>query len=267
MARIENDFLKLRGSIGGMTFSQDEFGTIAKKKPTVSKDRIKNNPRSEGTRKGNMEMGGGSMAAKDLRLALKLKKNGIKDQYFSGRLSGRMRKVVLLGAGLFGQRKLDIRKNGTLLEGFEFINARPLVYSVGGIKEKPSLNKKRNEVRWSSPRLNRKEQITAPEGATHISFKLGAGTVSNYGYNVSQKKYVALEQGFKNISAISESEPLPLNKKNIAPVNLEIKLTEANAIPEEVAVVTFVGVSFYRNVNGELLGIEDVGGMKVLGVC
>ncbi|MDP2687838.1 MAG: hypothetical protein Q8O62_11485 [Aequorivita sp.] len=261
MARIENDFLKLRGSMGGMTFTQDEFGTIAKKKATDSKG-----PR-EGTRRGNMEMGGGSMAAKDLRLALRLKKNGIKDQYFSGRLSGRMRKIVLLGTGMVGQRKLDIRKNGSLLEGFEFINARPLVYSVGGIKEKPSLNKERNEVRWSSPILNRKEQITAPEGATHISFKLGAGTVSNYGYNVKKKKYVALEQGFKNISAISESEPLPLNKKIIAPVNLSVNLTGASAIPEEVAVVTFVGVSFYKNVNGELLGIENVGGMRVLGVC
>ena len=178
-----------------------------------------------------------------------------------------MRKVILLGDGLIGQRKLDIRKNGSLLEGFEFINSRPLVYSVGGIKEKPSLNKERNEVRWTSPTLNRREQITAPEEATHFTFKLGAGTVSNYEYNASKKKYVALERKFKNISVITESDPIALKQKTIAPVKMGVKLTEVTAIPDEVAVVTFVGVSFYRNVNGELLELSNSGGMKVLGVC
>lgn len=266
MARIKNDIFKLSGSIGDLSFSQDEFGTIVKMKTKVSKDRIKKNPRSEGTRHGNMEMGGGSMAAKDLRLALMLKKNGIGDRYFSGRLSGRMRKIVLLGEGLIGQRKLDIRKYGTILEGFEFINNRHLVYSVGGIKKKPTLNKKRNEVSWSSPGLNSLEQITAPENATHFTFKLGGGTVSNYEYDTSKKKYVALERRFKNIGVITESDPIALKQDYIAPVKLGVKLTEGIAIPDEVAVITFIGVSFYRNVNGELLKIKDAGGMKIMGV-
>lgn len=265
MARIKNGMLS--GSLGELTFTYDEYGPIVKEKSKVDKKRIKNSPSSKGTREGNMEMGGASMAAKDLRLAFMLKKNNLGDQYFSGRLTGRMRKLVLLGDGLSGRRKLDIRKNGCLLEGFEFINARPLVYSVGGIKKKPSFNKERNEVCWISPSLNRSEQITAPEGATHFTFKLGAGTVSNYGYNDSKRKYVALERRFKNISAITESDPIALKQARIGPVKLGVTLTEGIAIPDEVAVVTFVGVSFYRNVNGELLKIENVGGMKVMGVA
>lgn len=266
MARIKNDFLQLSGTLGGLSFSQDEFGTIVKQKATVSKKRIKNSAKSKRTRESNMEMGGASKAARDLRVALMVKKNGIGDRYFSGRLTGLMRRVVALGTGLSGQRKLDIRKNGGLLEDFEFINARPLVYSVGGIKEKPTLNPERNEVYWTSPTLNRKEQITSPQEATHFKFILGAATVSNYEYSPIQNEYLPLEPRFFNVCGFVTSEPIALNQKTIAAVPLRLKLAVATAILEEVAVVTVVGVSFFRNVNGELLAVKDAGGMRVLGV-
>ncbi|CAM3273335.1 hypothetical protein [Aequorivita lipolytica] len=266
MARLKNDLLKLTGSMGGMSFSQDEKGTIVKLKATVSKQRILKNPRSKGTRDGMMEMGGASKAAKVLRLAFLQQKEGISDRYFSGRLNGAMRLVVGKGEGLRGQRKLDLRKNGGMLEGFEFINARPLVYSIGGIKEKPTLNPERNEVYWTSPTLNRKEQITAPKEATHFKFILGAATLSNYEYSLEHEKYLPLEPKFKTPAVFVESEPIALKQKTIAPISLNLKLTEATAIPEEVAVVSVVGVVFFRNVNGELLEIKDTGGMRVLGV-
>ena len=266
MARIKNDLFKFSGNLGGLSFSQDEFGTIVKQKAKVGKNRIKNNPRSRGTRESNMEMGGASKAAKMLRLAFLQNRKGIGDRYFSGRLSGVMRRIVALGEGPSGARKLDIRKNGALLEEFEFVNARPLVYSIGGIKEKAILNAGRNEVVWTSPSLNRKEQITAPKEATHFKFILGAAAVSNYEYLPNKKEYEPLEANFRLPSVFADSEPIALNQKAIAPITLSLKLTEGIAIPETVAVVTVVGVAFCRNVNGELLELKDVGGMRVLGV-
>jgi hypothetical protein len=266
MARIKNDLFKFSGTIGELSFSQDEFGTIVKQKAKVSKNRIKNNPRSRGTRESNMEMGGASKAAKMLRLAFLQNRKDIGDRYFSGRLSGLMRRVVTLGEGLSGERKLDIRKNGSLLEEFEFVNARPLLYSVGGIKEKPTYNKGRNEVVWTSPALNRKEQITAPKEATHFKFIFGAATVSNYEYHADKNEYVPMEPNFRPASVFANSEPIALAQKTIAPVTLPLKITEGIAIPEAVAVVTVVGVGFCRNVNGELLELKDAGGMRVLWV-
>lgn len=266
MARIKNDLFKFSGTLGGLSFSQDEFGTIVKQKATVSKKRIKNSPKSKRTRESNVEMGGASTAAKVLRVALLLHRKDIGDRYFSGRLSGLMRRVVALGEGASGERKLDIRKNGRLLEEFEFVNARPLVYSVGGIKEKPTLNAGRNEVFWTSPSLNRKEQLTAPKGATHFKFILGAAAVSNYEYRANKKKYEPMEPKFRVPSVFVDSEPIALNQKTIAPVSLNLKLTNGIAIPEAVAVVTVVGIEFFRNVNGELLEVKDAGGMRVLGV-
>ena len=266
MARLTNDLLKLSGTLGGLSFSQDEHGTIVKQKASVSKKRIKTSASSKRTRESNMEMGGASMAAKNLRLAFMVKQRGIGDRYFSGRLNGVMRKVVGLGSGLSGQRKLDIRKNGRLLEAFEFIKARPLVYSVGGIKKKPTFNAARNEVLWTSPALNRKEQITAPKEATHFKFILGAATVSNYEYSPKQNKYLPLETKFRNLCAFMNSEPIALNQKIITPLTLHLKLAETITVSDEVAVVCVVGVSFFRNVNWELLEVKDAGGLRILGV-
>ena len=260
MARIQNDIFKLSGSLGGITFSQDEKGTIARRK---SDGPIK---LSKGTRESNREYGVASRAAKALRRALKSKERGFEDQYFSGRLSGVMRKVVGLGKGVSGQRKLDLRKNGGVLEGFEFVRMRPLMYSIGGIKEKPTFSKGRNEVYWNSPSLNRKEQITAPKEATHFKFILGAATVGNYEYNLERKEYRPLEPKFRNLGNFVASEPIALKQKTIGPVSLSLKLAEAISIPEEVAVVTAVGIAFFRNVNGELLEMKDAGGMRILGV-
>lgn len=261
MARIKNDIFKLTGSLGGLTFSQDEQGTIVKMKGEVSKKKL-----SKRTQQSNMEMGGASQAAKVLRLGFLRHGKELGDRYFCGRLNGLMRKVVALGNGKPGERKLDLRKHGGLLEEFEFINARPLVYSVGGIKEKPSLSGGRNTIQWISPPLNRKDQITAPKGATHLKFILLAATVSHYEYNATKNAYLPMEPKFRPCSKFTESEPIALNQKVLAPITLKLTLKETEALPEAVAVVSAVGVAFFRNVNGELLKIKDAGGMRVLGV-
>ncbi|HBC05010.1 MAG TPA: hypothetical protein DC015_12670 [Aequorivita sp.] len=261
MARIKNDIFKLTGSLGGLTFSQDEQGTIVKMKGEVSKKKL-----SKRTQQSNMEMGGASQAAKVLRVGFLRHGKELGDRYFWGRLNGLMRKVVALGSGKPGERKLDLRKHGGLLEEFEFINARPLVYSVGGIKDKPILNAGRNEVQWTSPPLNRKEQITSPKGATHLKFILLAATVSHYEYSNTKNAYLPLKTKFRPCSKLTESEPIALNQKTLGPITLKLTLTETEALPEEVAMVCAVGVAFFRNVNGELLKIKDAGGMRVLGV-
>ncbi|MBT0607561.1 hypothetical protein [Aequorivita echinoideorum] len=266
MARLKNDLLKLTGSLGGLTFSQDEKGTIVRLTPKVDEKKIKNSPKSQGTRDNMMEMGGASTAAKVLRLAFMTARKDLCDRYFSGRLSGAMRKVVAAGAGNRGKRELNLRQNGNLLEGFEFINARPLVYSVGGINEKPTLNADRNALRWTSPLLDRKKQITAAADSTHFCFLLGAATVPNYAYSETQKCYEPLEKPLRTPAVFTSSQPIALTQKTIAPLTLNLSLGIDGALPENIAVVMVVGVRFYKNVNGELLELPDTGGMRVLGV-
>jgi hypothetical protein len=95
---------------------------------------------------------------------------------------------------------------------------------------------------------------------------LGTATVSNYEYHADKNEYVPIEPNFRPVSVFTDSEPIALAQKTIAPVTLNLKLTEGIVIPETVAVVTVVGVGFFRNVNGELLEMKDAGGMRILGV-
>lgn len=265
MARIKNDLFKLSGSLGGLSFSQDEFGTIVKQKPESNK-KVKSSLGSQRTRENNVEMGIASRAAKVLRVSFLRHKQISGDRYFSGRLNGLMRKVVALGFGSSGERRLDIRKNGNLLTEFEFMNSRPLVYSIGGINQHPASNAERNEIYWTSPILDIKKQVSAPKGATHFAFIFCAVSVSNYEYNSTQNKYMPIEANHFSTSALVESELFVLKQKTIAPITLSLKFSEDVAIPEEVAIVCAVGVRFYMNINGEMLEIKDVGGMRILGV-
>lgn len=265
MARIKNDLFKFSGSLGGLSFSQDEFGTIVKQKPESNK-KIKTSTRSQRSREHNVEMGGASTAAKILRVSFLRHDKISSDRYFSGRLNGLMRKTIAMGSGQCGERKLDLRKNGSMLETFEFINARPLVYSIGGIKEKPTTNSYRNAIYWTSPTLDARKHITAPKEATHFTFILCAASVSNYQYESTQNKYRPMEPNHFSLSTLAESELITLKQKTIAPRALSLTLTDTVAIPEEVAVVSAVGVRFYRDVNGEILEMKDVGAMRILGV-
>lgn len=266
MARLKNDLLKLIGSMGGLTFSQDEKGTIVKMKSSVSKERIKTHPRSAGTRNGYTEMGGASRAAKELRLGFLRHGKALGDRYFSGRLNGLMRKVVGLGAGKPGARQLDLRKNGALLEAFEFIKARPLLYSVGGLTEKPKLDAGRTRVTWRSSPLDRQEQVTAPEGATHIQFLLLIATARHYNHDAAAAGYVPVASHFTPCSALASSEPIALNTAVLESVMLQCQLPTTAPLPETVAVVSAVGVSFFKKVHGELLAMEGTGGMRIFGV-
>ncbi|HLW32682.1 MAG TPA: hypothetical protein VKX40_10505 [Aequorivita sp.] len=267
MARIENDRLKLRGMLGDMIFSagEKEDETYVRRKPGKNKERFRNHPDSQGSRNMTKEMSGASTAAKALRLALELKGRQLGDRFFSGRLNGKLRLAIGLGAGDPGKRILDIRKNGAPMEGFEFIRMRPLVYSIGGIEEKPTLSLGRNEVYWSSPILNRKEQITSPDGATHFKFILGAVGLCNYQYNPQRDEYLPTLNPPTLTGKFEYSEVISLSQKSIAPVSLGVKLADT-ALLEEMGVVTAVGVEFYRNVNGEMLKMENSLAMRVLGV-
>lgn len=265
MARVKNDLLKLSGSFGGFTFYQDEKGTVVKQKATVYKKRIMTHPNSKRTRENMKEMGVASQAAKLLRLNLHEHHNKMGDRYLSGRLSGLFRKVVGLGSGIPGERILDFRANGAILEGFEFVKARPLQESIGGIIEKPTASINRNEIYWTSPTLNRKKQITAPIEATHCKFILGAAAVPNFKYNSTQKKYVCLETKQDYLGGYTFSEPIALSQKTIAPTLLTVTLTTEKLL-DNIAVVTLVGIVFYKEVNGEMVKIDGVGGLKVLGV-
>jgi len=260
MARTKNNIFNLSGSLGGITFTRDEFGPIVKKK-TEGPYNL-----SQGTIESSVEFGGASMVAKVFRHTLNTKKLGLEDRYFSGRLSGKVRKVAAMGEGLRGKRKIDLRKNGEILTGFEFIRQRPLAASIGSMMNSISLNKTRNKVFWCTPRLNIKKQITAPKTATHLRFILCLVSVSNYHFCEQQSKYAPLTPEHKGFGSLIKTESIILDQIYIEPVSLKLELPTNAKIQEEVGVICSVGVEFLTNENGEFVVLEGTNSMKIIGV-
>lgn len=263
MARIKKDFFGITGSIDNFTFVRDSRGVILKRKATVSRKRILTHPNSEGTRQNMREMGGASKAAKDFRKSFSNHKFWM-DSYFSGRLSGAMRKVVGLGAGDRGVRSLDLRLNGDeILTDFEFQEALPLMYIVGGDFTKPAISDSRRELHWVSPSLNRQKEMSPPEVASHFKFVFGAVAVSNYQFNSARKRYLPLVDLNEPVS-FAESALLPLKLKTIAPQSLNLILPYE--VPDEAGLITVIGIEFWREINGRFIMLEEGRCMKILGV-
>lgn len=261
MARVTSNFLK--GSIDDITFVNDGRGTYAKLKPTVDKERIFNDPRSEGTRRGMREMGGASMAAKAFRTALAPYRIWM-DQYFSGRLSGAFRKVTGAGAGETGMRTFDLRKNGdAFLSDFEFQENDPLLKFMGGDYQKPTTANNRQELFWTSPKLNRVKEMSPPAEASHFKYYFGVIGLSNYHFDSEKMKYSPISD-WQEPALLTATPHIPLTGRFIQPRHLELKFEKP--IPEEVGLIAFVGIEFWKEINGKKVLYGKHRSMRVLGI-
>lgn len=259
MARLDNDFLKLRGSIDELTFSQDLRGTNVRKKPGKKKFK----ELAEGSQKSALEMKGASKMAREFCRIFNIENKIWMDHYFFGRLAGRFRSLALEDKEHESPRWLDLKRNGHVLEGFECFEKRPLWMSVGGLYPLPEWNEDGTEARLELPELNVKKQITAPEGTNHISFSFAIVPLSNYGYDAQKQDYFPLAT-YKDKALISHSPVLSLKQRTLPKQQLSLNWKEP--FEQEVALVCLVGVQFYVGMNGEIWKKGKTEAMRVVGV-
>lgn len=259
MARV-NGLTGISGNIGELTFYMDENGQQRARKKVEGP--IK---QSERTKLSSIEFGLGSTAARDLRKGFSLHSHSLADSSVSARFSGALRRVAYFGEGPEGGRKLDLRSNGSHLIGTEFRKFHPLVYSLGGLKELPRFHQNGNGVIWNVGNINPQNQITGPKEATHFALQMNVAALSNYGYNEKQQKYVPLCKEVIGLGGFMQDEILPLTLFRIEMQPMEITLP-ISQLPQEAGLVVAVGITFYKEVNTEMLPIEKSGGMRIVGV-
>lgn len=258
MARIKNDFLKLQGSIGDLTFSQDLKGTVVRIKP----DEKKMEDLAEGSQKSALEMKGACRMARNFCKAFQIEGKIWMDHYFFGRLAGQLRKLAQEDKEHKAPRWLDLKRNGHVLNGFECFEKRPLWMSVGGLYPIPNWNDSFTAVHLTLPELDVKKQITAPEGTNYISFAFALVPLSNYGYDSKKRDYFPLSNFFGK-AFITHSPVLNLKQKTIG--SQELSLQWESTFDEEVAFICLVGVQFYTGMNGEIWKKGKTEAMRVIG--
>lgn len=237
MAR-QKSIIKLKGTLGGITFYQTKDGYIAKEKSEVSSDRIKNDPAYQRTRENGYEFGRAGKSGKVLRNSIRSLLQNASDSRMVSRLTQIMVKVIQMDqVNPRGQRNV-IDGEATLLEGFEFnINGKlgttlyaPKTYQIDRSSGLCEVN-----LPGFAPDI----MVGAPGGTTHFKIVSAASAVD-----------------FENEAFVSE-----MNESAIMPwdstVTSDMVLSHEVGANSPHPIFLFVGIEFYQDVNGEKYPLKN----------
>lgn len=237
MAR-QKGIIKLKGTIGDISFYKTTDGHLAREKGGVEKERIMTDPAFQRTRENGAEFGRAGIGGKLIRNALRILMQTAKDKRVTSRLTKEM--VVVVQSDLVNDRGMRTVQDGDLglLNGFNFniggkwgnILFAPYTGAFDRITGEISL-----DLDPFSPTL----RIAAPGGTTHMRL-VTAGA----------------ELDFENDSFVFEMDDLgilPYTAADTAALNLVAALTANTALP----VRGVFGIEFYQEVNGQMYSLKN----------
>ncbi|CAM1333883.1 hypothetical protein [Tenacibaculum aestuariivivum] len=237
MAR-QTGIIKLKGTIGGISFYKTSDGHLAREKGGVDASRIANDPAFQRTRENGSEFGRAGKGGKVLRNAIRILLQNAKDKRVASRLTKDL--LAIIKTDTTNDRGLRTLTEGdfNLLLGFEFnLNGKlgttlftPFVNAFDRVSGDATL-----DIAPFSPTL----RIAAPSGTTHFKVVMGAA-----------------ELDFENESSVFENDEtviLPYTSADTAAIALTASLT-ANST---VDVVQVLGIEFYQEVNGQMYELKN----------
>ena len=165
--------IKLKGTIGGVSFYKSQDGYLAREKGGVEKERIMTDPAFQRTRENGAEFGVAGKAVKLTTSAFRPVLLNAADGRVGSRLIQRMVKV--LQADTVNARGARTVAGGdpTLLKGFEF-NSRSTLGGTMYVPLTKAIDRVTGEVEVSVPSFVPVNSIVAPSGTTHFKIAVMA---------------------------------------------------------------------------------------------
>ncbi|MBS0645211.1 MAG: hypothetical protein JSR97_01285 [Verrucomicrobia bacterium] len=229
MAKL-NGILKIEGTLQDMTFYKTQDGHLVKTKSGVSGDRIANDPAFARTRENGSEFGSAATAGKLLRDAVRTMVSTASDNRVTSRITQIMTQIKNLDTtSMRGDRTVDVGigtpEGKALLKDLNF-NDKAI---LGAILYKPyAVNTSTGVI--SIANLVPINDIAAPSGSTHVSFK-GAFAIVDFAAGTS-------DVGYTNV------ENLPIDGTSTS-----VTLTPAS-VPSGTGIKLFLlQVEFFQEVN------------------
>lgn len=230
MAKYKSLF-DVQGTLGEVTFYKGEDGQYVRRKGGVSKNRILNDPNFVRTRENLSEFGRAATSGKLMRRAINSLMLDAKDSRVTSRLTKVLNQVKnedLTSAR--GQRNVATGLANPLgrarLKGFNF-NAKSELDTV--LMAQYTLDSATGEIVISD--LIPNQQISTPEGATHLSFSAG----------------------FLNLDLATETKDLQLSNVVNLPINgIASTVTLTPAVPALGTGQSYyvLKVAFFQEING-----------------
>ena len=261
---IQDSFIKIKGSLGGLTFYEKDGKSLIKTSSGVSKERIMTDPKYKRTRENMVEFGASAKIGKSFRAGFVSIRKIVGDNSLTGRVTGLMKQVNKAGIGVRGERTFEIFANKNLIEGFEFkkdLKLSSIFYAPFSL---PIVDANRSVVDLLVPDFNASNLITAPEGATHFKLMLSASVLSDLEYDVPEKAYKFVNTEENEKSAIVFSNEIPIKGMVGSDVNLQADLGFTSPLPASAGVVIGFGILFYQEMNGEFYDLARNNAMRVV---
>lgn len=243
--------IRLRGSIGDVTFSRTRYGDVARSKPGVTRERIMNDPAYERTRENMGAMEIVSPRAALFRHAVKEFSNRAKDAKMHLRVDQLFHAVKRADTvSDRDQRNIgtafETQANRQLLYGFEFNERTPLskIFLSGY-----TLDMETGILHFAE--LNVREELVFPAGATHVFIK---GAWAAIDFKVNKFKFSR-----SNVVILARNAPGQV----VSLTPSEVPLNGGDWV-----VVYLLRVGFSQLMNGVFYPLGDAGfnAMRVVGV-
>ena len=247
---IQDSFIKIKGSLGGLTFYEQNGKNLIKTASGVSKERILSDPAYRRTRENMQEFGAAASVAKSIRMGFAGINREVRTDGMAGRLTGVMKKLNRVGPGNRGERSFEILANKQMLEGFEFQKRLPFRTVFYAPQGAPTIDVNRSVVSWTVPDFNTQNYIQIPIGATHARLVLHTAVLSDYVYDTAQRAYQFVHPAENERSASAYSAEFPLVGMVGNDISLSADLGLSAALPSTAAVLVGTGILFYQQING-----------------
>ncbi|GAK96656.1 hypothetical protein JCM19294_965 [Nonlabens tegetincola] len=237
MAR-QTGIIKLKGTLGDISFYKSSDGHLARTKGGVDANRIANDPAFQRTRENGSEFGRAGKGGKVIRNAIRVLLQNAKDKRVVSRLTKALVAVTKTDTtNARGARTIEDGDMSTL-QGFEFnLNGK-----LGATLFAPyttALDRATGDVELNLAPFAPSVRIAGPIGTTHFKIVTGAA-----------------ELDFANEASNFESAEtaiLPYDSANTAAINLAVALPAGSALP----ILQVIGIEFYQEVNGQMYSLKN----------
>jgi len=237
MAR-QKGIIKLKGTIGDITFYKTQDGHLAREKGGIDASRIKNDPAFQRTRENGSEFGRAGTAGKILRTALRALLLNSADGRMVSRLTQQMVKVIQADVTSVRGLRNVIDGEAELLSGFEF-NIRGKLGTSLFAPFVGAIDRVAGEITVDLDSFIPANMIAAPTGTTHFKI-ISAGAEIDF-------------EAETFVEAHSETAILPWDAVATVAINQVNAVTLASTKPLFLA----LGVEFYQEVNGQMYPLKN----------
>lgn len=238
MAR-QTGIIKLKGTIGDITFYKSKDGYMARQKGGIEKERFLNDPNFQRTRENAAEFGRAGKASKALTTAIRPVLSKTKDPRMISRLVKAMMQVIKADQVSDRGERNVLDGELILLQGFDF-NGNARLSATVYAPYSASIDRENGVLAVNVPSFVPDSQIVAPGGTTHFRL-VSAGVEVDF-----------------------ENETFVLEQSASAEVVFNNTATTAIALSNDIGIeestkplFLVLGIEFLQEVNGSFYALNN----------